>query len=45
MWSLLLMLRSWMGYGYTGIYVVCWIELPEERRLCQIFCENMDLDK
>ena len=45
MWSLLLLLRPWMGYGYTVIHVVCWVELPEQRRLCPIFCENMDLDK
>ena len=39
-WSLLLLLRPWMGYGYTVIQVVCWVELPEQRRLCPIFCEN-----
>ena len=27
------------------IQVVCWVELPEQRRLCSIFCENMDPDK
>ena len=26
-----------MGYNYTVIYVVCWVELPEQRRLCSIF--------
>ena len=36
-WSLLLMLRPWMGYDYTVIQVVCWVELPEQRRLCPIF--------
>ena len=36
-WSLLLLLRPWMGYGYTIIQVVCWVELPEQRRLCLIF--------
>ena len=35
--SLLLMLRPWMGYGYTIIHVVCWVELLEQRRLCSIF--------
>ena len=35
--SILLMLRLWMGYDYTVIHVVCWVELPEQRRLCQIF--------
>ena len=44
-WSLLLLLRPWMGYGYTVIQVVCWVELPEQRRLYPIFCENMDSDK
>ena len=27
------------------IQVVCWVELPEQRRLCPIFGENMDPDK
>ena len=45
MWPLLLLLRPWMGYGYTVIQVVCLIELPEQRILCLIFCENMDPDK
>ena len=35
--SLLLLLRPWMGYGYTVIHVVCWVEIPEQRRLCLIF--------
>ena len=26
-----------MGYDYTVIQVICWIELPEQRRLCLIF--------
>ena len=43
-WSLLLLLIPWMGYGYTVIQVVCWVELLEQRRLPD-FCENMDLDK
>ena len=36
-WSLLLMLRTWMDYDYTVIQVVCWVELTEQRRLCPIF--------
>ena len=36
-WSLLLLLKPWMGYDYTVIQVVCWAELPEQRRLCPIF--------
>ena len=36
-WSLLLLLRTWMGYGYTVIHVVYWVELPKQRRLCPIF--------
>ena len=36
-WSLLLLLRPWMGYGYTVIQVVCRVELPEQRRLYPIF--------
>ena len=27
------------------IQVVGWVELPEQRRLCPIFCANMDPDK
>ena len=45
MWSILLMLRPWMSYDYTVIQVVCWVELPEQRRLCLDFFENMDPDK
>ena len=26
-----------MGYDYTIIQVVCWVELPEQRKLCPIF--------
>ena len=26
-----------MGYDYTVIQVVCWVELPEQRRICLIF--------
>ena len=44
-WSLLFLLRPWIGYGYTVIQVVCLIDLPEQRRLYHIFCENMDPDK
>ena len=36
-WSLLLLLRPLMGYEYTVIHVVYWVELPEQRRLYQIF--------
>ena len=35
--SILLLLRLWMGYDYIVIQVVCWVELPEQRRLCSIF--------
>ena len=31
MWSLLLLLRPRMGYGYTVIQVVCWVELPKQK--------------
>ena len=34
---ILLLLRPWMGYDYTVIQVVCWVELPEQRRLYSIF--------
>ena len=44
-WSLLLLLKPWMGHGYIVIQVVYWVELLEQRRLCLIFCENMDPDK
>ena len=36
-WSLLLLLRLWMGYDYTVIQIVCWVKLPERRRFCLIF--------
>ena len=35
--SILLMLRPWMGYDDIVIQVVCWVELPKQRRLCSIF--------
>ena len=35
--SILHLLRPWMGYDYMVIQVVCWVELPEQRRLCPIF--------
>ena len=35
--SILLLLRPWMSYDYTVVHVVCWVELPEQRRLCLIF--------
>ena len=34
--SKLLMLSPWVGYDYTFIHVVCWGELPEQRRLGSI---------
>ena len=37
MWSLLLMLRLWMGHGYAVIQAVYWVKLFEQRRLCPIF--------
>ena len=45
MGSILLLLRPWMGYDYTIIQVVCWVKLPEQRRLCPSFCENVDPNK
>ena len=36
-WSLQLLLRPWMGHGYTVIQVVYWVELPEQSKLCPIF--------
>ena len=36
-WSILLLLRSWMSYDYIVIQVICWIELSEQRRLYPIF--------
>ena len=35
--SILLLLRPWMSYDYFVTQVVCWVELPEQRRLCPIF--------
>ena len=43
--SMILLLRPWMGYDYTIIQIVCWVELPEQRRLCPNFFENMDPDR
>ena len=34
--SILLKLRPLMGYDYIVIQVVCWVELPEQMRLCSI---------
>ena len=36
-WSLLLLLRPWMGHGYTVIKIVYWVKLLEQRKLCLIF--------
>ena len=35
--SILLMLRLWISYDYIVIQVICWVELPEQRRLCLFF--------
>ena len=35
-WSLLVMLRPLIGYGYIVIQVVYWVELLEQMRLCPI---------
>ena len=35
--SILLLLRPWIGYDYTVIQIVCWVELPKQRRLYPIF--------
>ena len=35
--SILLILRPWMRYDYIVKKVVCWVELPEQIRLCPIF--------
>ena len=35
--SILLLLKPWMGYDYTVIQVICWVELPEQTRLCSVF--------
>ena len=35
--SILLLLRPWMGYDYIVIQIVCWVELPKQRRFCSIF--------
>ena len=45
MGSILLLLRPWMCYNYIVIQVVCWVELPEQRRLCSIFKKKKDPDK
>ena len=43
--SILLLLKPWMSYDYIVIQVVCWVKLLEQRRLCPMFCGNMDPDK
>ena len=35
--SILLLLIPSMSYDYTVIHVICWVELPEQRRLFPIF--------
>ena len=35
--SILFLLRPWIGYDYTVIQVVCWVEFLEQRRLYPIF--------
>ena len=35
--SILLLWRPWMGYDYSVIQVVCWVELPKQRRLYPFF--------
>ena len=42
-WSLLLMLRPWMGYDYTGCILGRGPRTKET--LPGFFCENMDSDK
>ena len=39
---MLLLLRPWMAYDYIVIQVVCWVELPEQRRLYSIFCKKYE---
>ena len=34
-----------MGYGYTAIHVVFWVELPVQRRLYSIFVKSWVLEK
>ena len=36
-WSLLFLLRPWMGDGYIVIQIVYWVKLLEQKRLCLIF--------
>ena len=33
----ILLLRPWIGYDYTVMQVICWVDLPEQRGLCSIF--------
>ena len=41
-WSLLLLLRPWMGYGYTGCILG---KAPRTKDTLPDFCLNMDPDK
>ena len=43
--SILLLVRPWMGYDYTVIQIVYWVELLETKETFPDFCEKMDLDK
>ena len=36
-WLILLLLRPWINYDYNVRQVICWVELPEQRRLYPIF--------
>ena len=36
-WLILLLLKPWMGYDYTVIQVVCWVELLEQNRIYPFF--------
>ena len=38
--SMLLLLRPWMGYDYTVIQFLCWVKIPEQRRLCPMFVKT-----
>ena len=46
-WSILHLLRPWMGYDYIVIQIVCWVELPEQIRLISaqkmLFCTLINI--
>ena len=43
-WSLLLLLRPWMGHEYIVIQVVYWVEVLKQMRLYPIFVKIIPIN-